>query len=397
MFSHLPAGFLWGASTFGLRSSASGKPDFSILFSEKPCTVAFVSTTNRFCGEPVKLCRKRFATGEKIRGVVVNVGIANVNTGEEGYQNAEEICALSAQKLGISPEELFGASTGVIGKPLPMDAIRTGIAEKFPSLSSDPKPFTEGILTTDLVAKTASKELSNGIKIFGTCKGSGMIEPNMATMLAFVVTDAAIEATELQKMWKRVVAKTFNAVSVDGDTSTSDMAFLFASGEKSLLGSPLDKGELEGVEFESGLLEVCTSLAKQIAADGEGTTKMLETRVNGAKTEEDAKKIAKSVINSNLWKCALFGNDPNWGRILCAMGYAGAEFDPQKVSLTLCETPLMTHGKVENFDANALSQKISCCKEVVLEIFLYEGDAQFTAYGCDLSYKYVEINAEYHT
>ncbi len=390
MIHALPKGFLFGSHIFGLRSSISTKPDFSVLFSENPCTVAFVSTTNIFCGEPVKLCKERFKTSKKMRGVIVNVGSANVGTGKEGKRNAEEVLTLSAKALGVDPQELFCASTGVIGKPLPMQKIREGIIKKFPKLSSDPSIFAEGILTTDLVPKMASRELLNGVKIFGTCKGSGMIEPNMATLLAFVITDAEMESAELQQIWKRVVSKTFNAISVDGDTSTSDMAFLFANGEKKI-------SESEKEDFEKNLTEVCTSLAKQIAKDGEGATKLLEVNVFGTHTTEDAQKIAKSIVNSSLWKCALFGNDPNWGRILCAMGYAGVPFNPEKVSITLCKTPLLINGSIIKFDTAMLSKILSEQKEIILEIVLQEGDAEFTAYGCDLSYKYVEINAEYHT
>jgi glutamate N-acetyltransferase / amino-acid N-acetyltransferase len=384
----IPEGFLFGSSSFALRSSKSEKPDFSILFSETPCEVAFVATKNVFCGEPVKLAREIFAKQKKMHGVVVNVGSANVGTGKEGRKESEEILQLVSKKLNISPDALFPASTGVIGKRIPMEKVRQGIQKNFPKLEKNADLFAYGILTTDLVEKKTFVEIANGIRIFGVAKGSGMIAPNMATMLAFITTDADISGKMLQEIFERVIRKSFNRLSVDGDTSPSDMAFCFANGKKQIQ---------DFEEFENALFLVCKNLAKEIAIDGEGATKLLEVRIQNAKTEHDAEVIGRSVVNSSLWKCAVFGNDPNWGRVLAAMGYSGISFSPEKVSIRLMGEMLFLQGEIQDFSKETLSKKLSETKEVMLEIDMGNGRSSAIFWGCDFSYDYVRINAEYST
>lgn len=386
---HLPKNFLFGSSCFSLRSGQSTKDDFSILEVLKPCRVSFVSTKNIFCGEPVKLARKKFSLQKKYRGLAVNVGQANVGTGEKGYQDAEKICSLVAEKFGCNESEIFSLSTGVIGKPIKMDNIKDGIKNNFPKREHSAEKFSEGILSTDLVPKTAWSALSSGEKIFGIAKGVGMLEPNMGTMLSVVVSDANIPADIQQEIWKRVVEKSYNCISVDSDMSTSDMGFLWCSADYT------KQTNLQ--EFEEKLLQVCQTLAQKIAQDGEGATKLLEIEVINADTEKNAKILAKSVVNSPLWKSAVFGNDPNWGRILAALGKTQIPFNPEKISVAVQNIDLFQDGEIQNFDEKSVSKKMSENKKVFVKINMNMGEKSCSVWGCDLSYEYVKINAEYRT
>lgn len=385
----IPNGFLFGSSCFGLRSENQKKDDFSILFCEKPCTVSFVSTKNIFCGEPVKLAREKFSIEKKYRALAVNVGQANVGTGEKGRATAEKIVEKSAGKLGISADEIFSLSTGVIGQEIDSEKIFNGIEKKFPLLQNSAEKFAKGIMSTDTVPKTFGKRTKN-FSIFGIAKGIGMLEPNMGTMLSMVVTDAKIEPNIQQKIWKKVVEKSYNCVSVDTDTSTSDMAFLFSSGERET-----DEKILE--EFEKNLLEVCQNLAQQIAKDGEGATKLMEVKILNAESEKNAKIFAKSVVNSPLWKAAIFGADPNWGRILMALGKTEIPFSPEKISISLQDIFLFKEGEIQNFSEKQVSEKMQSSEKVSVVCDMQTGSESSTVWGCDLSYEYVKINAEYTT
>jgi glutamate N-acetyltransferase/amino-acid N-acetyltransferase len=310
------------------------------------------------------------------------------------------MAAIAAKELKITPKNVLVASTGVIGKFLPIDKITAAMPKLAESLSETAKggtAFAQAIMTTDLVKKESAVRVKTGAKNFtigGTVKGSGMIHPNMATMLCFITTDAAIENPLLNTIVKRVVNRTFNNLTVDGDTSTNDMVLVMANGASGV--QIKGRGSAEVKAFEDGLFAVCNDLCKKIAADGEGATKRVEINVKGAKTEEDARLAAKAVANSNLTKCALFGNDPNWGRIACAVGYSGAKFSKRKMSIELCGIPVFKDLQPVAFDQAKAHSRLK--KKVVrIDIDLGIGNKETVAHTCDFSYDYVKINAEYHT
>jgi glutamate N-acetyltransferase/amino-acid N-acetyltransferase len=374
----------------------AGRRDLGLLFSELPCQTAAVFTSNAVWGAPLVVTREAVENGG-VRAVVANSGNANAATGERGIEDARAMQALVAETLGIKGGEVAVASTGVIGVHLPMDRISSGIRAASGQLDEGSEGFAESILTTDTRTKEAVARVEIGgrtITVGGTAKGSGMIHPNMGTMLAFLTTDAAVERSCLQETLSRVTDRTFNRVTVDGDTSPSDMALLMANGAAG--NEPLTLDSPDYPAFLEGVGSVARTLAREIARDGEGATRLVEVTVGGAASEESAAALAKNVVGSNLVKTAIFGEDANWGRVLTAMGYSGEAFDPDGVELWFGPIKVFSGGEPvphEEDEANATL----AAGEVKITIRLSEGDASATAWGCDLSYEYVRINGSYRT
>lgn len=395
-------GFLAAGLAAGIKKGNT--KDMAMVYSEIPCVAAGTFTTNVVKAAPVKWDQHIVYDQSVAQAIVCNSGVANACTGEEGYSYCRQTAEEAAGVLGIPTESVLVASTGVIGKQLPMEILKKGVKNLVPLLSPTREAGTlaaQSIMTTDTVSKEVAVELELGgkkVTIGGMCKGSGMIHPNMCTMLGFVTTDAAISKELLQKALSRVVADTYNMVSVDGDTSTNDTVLLLANG---MAENPVITEENEDYkEFVKALLYVNTCLAKKIAADGEGASALFEVKVVGAATKEQAVTLSKSVITSNLTKAAIFGHDANWGRILCAMGYSGAKFDPEKVDLYF-ESAAGKLQIIENGVALDYSEeeatKILSEKEVTAIADIKMGDASATAWGCDLTYEYVKINADYRS
>lgn len=354
-------------------------------------TGAAVFTSNKVRAPVVNLMAERTKRG-KLAGIIVNSGCANAYTGKRGYEDAMTMASIGAEALGISEKETGVASTGVIGRYLDLDLIRrqsADVAGKLAHSADAEKAAAAAIMTTDTVQKHALVQ-REGFTVAGICKGSGMIAPNMGTMLSFVYTDAEVSAEYLHDALKSAVRRSLNRVVVDGDESTNDSLFCTATGEA---------GRVPKKEFAAALEECCVSLAKQIAADGEGATKLLEVRVKGARREKDAEKIARAVITSPLVKSAVYGEDPNWGRVVCAAGYSGVEFDIDELSLSIgegeSETSLVRKGEIT---ADLTKAKAAMTgKHVVFTITLESGKKEATAWGCDLTEQYVEINGKYTT
>lgn len=382
----------------------NNKSDMAMVYSEVPCIAAGTFTTNLVKAAPVKWDQKVVKESDSAQAIVVNSGVANACTGEEGYQSCMDMAKKAGEVLSIPQDAVLVASTGVIGKQLPMDIILNGIERLKDALGdklSDGTAAAEAIMTTDTISKQTAFEFEIGGKkviLGGMCKGSGMIHPNMATMLCFITTDIAIEKSLLQEALSEVVKDTFNMISVDGDTSTNDSVLLLANGraENELI---REKGN-EYEVFKEVLNKVMTSLSKKIAGDGEGATALLEVKVVNAKTKEQAIVLSKSVITSNLTKAAIFGHDANWGRILCAMGYSGAEFQPDKTDIYF-ESAAGCLQVVKNGMATDYSEgyatKILSEAEVFVIVDIKEGEEMAIAWGCDLTYDYVKINADYRS
>lgn len=377
----------------------NNKSDMAMVYSEVPCIAAGTFTTNLVKAAPVKWDQKVVKESDSAQAIVVNSGVANACTGEEGYQSCMDMAKKAGEVLSIPQDAVLVASTGVIGKQLPMDIILNGIEKLKDALGdklSDGTAAAEAIMTTDTISKQTAFEFEIGGKkvvLGGMCKGSGMIHPNMATMLCFITTDIAIEKSLLQEALSEVVKDTFNMISVDGDTSTNDSVLLLANGraENELI---REKGN-EYEVFKEVLNKVMTSLSKKIAGDGEGATALLEVKVVNAKTKEQAIVLSKSVITSNLTKAAIFGHDANWGRILCAMGYSGAEFQPDKTDIYF-ESAAGCLQVVKNGMATDYSEgyatKILSEAEVFVIVDIKEGEEMAIAWGCDLTYDYVKRN-----
>src|ERR687894_415648 len=374
------------------RVRYEGRRDLGLLFSQEAGGVAaVVVTTNVVKAAPLLVTREAVETGN-VRAVVVNSGVANAATGERGLEDACRMQTPVAAELGLEPEEVAVASTGVIGQHLPMDRVEAGIKEAAASLSSDGSPFAEAILTTDTRTKEAVATVEIGgevVTVGGVAKGSGMIHPNMATMLAFVTTDAAVEEECLQNALNGAAERTFNRITVDGDTSTNDMVLLMANG--AARNEPLTQSSPDYPAFEEAVEAVMGGLAKEIARDGEGATKLIEVVVEGAKSEESAAALAKTVVGSNLFKAAVYGEDANWGRVLNAMGYAGVPFDPYSVELFFGPVKVFANGEPVAHD-EAEANATLAGDEVRVTARLPEGVASATAWGCDLTYEYVKIN-----
>ena len=395
-------GFLAASCAAGIKYQ--GRQDMAMIYSELPCKSAGTFTTNVVKAAPVKWDRKQVESGEAAQAVVVNAGIANACTGEEGMEYCRRTAAAAGAALGIAPGAVLVASTGVIGKQLPMDRIEAGVKMLAKDLGSGldkGEAASRAIMTTDTKNKQVAVQVELGgalVTVGGMCKGSGMIHPNMCTMLSFVTTDAAISKELLVEALREDIKDTYNMISVDGDTSTNDTVLLLANG---MAGNKeiADKDE-DYQRFCQALHVVNETLAKKMAGDGEGCTALFEVTVKGAESKAQAVTLAKSVITSNLTKAAIFGHDANWGRILCAMGYSGAEFDPEKVDLFF-ESAAGKLQIIENGVALDYSEeeatKILSEPEVTAVADIKMGDCTATAWGCDLSFDYVKINADYRS
>jgi len=391
----LPRGFKAAGVACGIRKK--GRKDVALVYSQLPAQAAAVYTQNKFKAAPLQITEEHLQNGIA-QAVVVNSGIANACMGQQGLETAKEMALIAAESLQIKTEDVVVASTGVIGVPLPMELITKGIKEASRVLNCDGgTDAAEAIMTTDLIKKEIACKLEIGgktVTIGAMAKGSGMIHPNMATMLAFITTDANIESKCLQYILKKAADATFNMISVDGDTSTNDMVVILANGLADNPKITMDGQHIE--EFEGAIIKVCTTLAKMIAQDGEGATKLIEVEVVGAKSLEDARKGARAICSSSLVKTAIFGEDANWGRIVTALGYSGAEVNPLMVDVYIGDLLVAKKGTGLDFDEEK-ARRILKQKEVKLKVVLNSGSAEATAWGCDLSYDYVKINAEYRS
>jgi len=392
-----PRGFLAGATYIGLKTHGEDLLDLGILYSEAPCVAAGVFTRNRVKAAPVRLCQRHLENG-RAQAIVVNSGCANACTGDQGTADAEEMALLAAKNLGLSQQDVLVASTGVIGKALPMGRVRAGIGLVTVSRECG-HDLARAIVTTDTFPKEVAVRVSLGpgegdITIGGIAKGAGMIHPDMATLLCFIATDAAVSPAFLRSALKRAVDASFNMVTVDGDTSPNDSVMVLANG---LAGNRVIRSGGPGAEkFEKGLQGVCLFLAKSIARDGEGATRLIEVTVEGALTTAQARRAARTVAGSSLVKAAVHGADPNWGRVIAALGRSGAEMAESKVDLYLDDLCLMKAGRPLLF-ARERARAILFRSEVPIRVSLNIGEATATAWGCDLSEEYVTINSEYTT
>ena len=392
-------GFVAGGIHCGVRKNKS-KPDLAMIYSEKPCAAAAVYTQNLVKGAPILVTQKNIADGAA-KAVICNSGNANT-CNADGEEKAQAMCDLTAQALGIAPQDVVVASTGVIGQVLPIEPIQAGIPELVKALSADGShAAATAIMTTDTIAKEAAAEVEIGgktVKVGGISKGSGMIHPNLATMLCFVTTDCAISPAMLDKAIHQVTEKTFNMISVDGDTSTNDTFAILANGAA---GNPeITAPGPDYDAFAQALEAVCRQLSKLMAGDGEGATKLLVCRVDGAMDLSMARTVSKSVICSTLFKAAMFGADANWGRVLCAIGYSGAAVDVNKIDVSFRsakgQVDVCQNGAGIPFSEEKASQVLSE-HEIEILVHLHLGEASAEAYGCDLTYDYVKINGDYRT
>ena len=413
-----PQGFTASGMLCGIKKGRT-KNDTALIFSEKPCDAAGVFTQNRVKAESVKLTKQNISNGV-MQAVIANSGNANACTGEQGRQNALRMAKAAAGVLGIKAEDVVVCSTGVIGQQLPVEVIESHIQELKDSLSKEGhKEARVAIMTTDTHYKECAVETTIGgktVRIGAMCKGSGMIHINLGTMLAFMTTDCAISPAMLEKALRSSIAGTYNCVSIDGDTSTNDTLTILANG---MAGNA--RIESEGKDFDdflAALNEINTQMAMKIAGDGEGATRLIECNVSGAKDVETARTLAKSLISSSLVKAAIFGKDANFGRFLCAMGYSGADFDPDKVTISYkSHKGAKRHGATDfigrndgeeksvmvyekgvplNFDEEKALEVLSE-DEVIVDVVCGDGNASGTAWGCDLTYDYVKINGDYRT
>ena len=385
-----------GFSADGLHAGFKKKKlDFGWIVSEVPASVAGVYTTNKVIAAPLLVTKASIQKSQKLQAIVVNSGVANSCTGQQGLAAAYEMQLLTAQKLKIEPDLVGLASTGVIGEQLPMDALKNGLSQIL--VSGKAEDFAEAILTTDTCTKTCvvTEEFgSDLVTMAGVAKGSGMIHPNMATMLAFITCDANISSATLQAALSQHVETTFNQITVDGDTSTNDMVLVMANGCRQNEEILPDTEEFE--KFSKMLRYLMADLAKKIAKDGEGATKLIEVNVRHAKDERSGRMIAKSVVGSSLVKTAIFGQDPNWGRILAAIGYAGADVSVDNIDIWIAGIPVMQASSPVAFNPEETSDAMAG-ELLTLTIDLHDGDTEAQAWGCDLSYDYVKINALYRT
>ncbi len=393
------AGFSAGGVHCGIRKNKT-KPDLAMIYSDKPCSAAAIYTTNLVKGAPILVTKKNLKNG-RAQAVLCNSGNANT-CNADGIEKAEKMCALAGEALGISPEDVIVASTGVIGQPLPIEPIEGAVEELADSLSLEGSPAAAAaIMTTDTIPKEAAVSVTIGgkeVKIGGISKGSGMIHPNMATMLCFVTTDCAISSAMLDKAIRLAADCSFHVISIDGDTSTNDTFAVLANG---MAENPeiTEEGE-EFQTFSQGLSEVCKTLARMMAGDGEGATKLLVCRTTGAGDVKTARTVAKSVICSNLLKAAMFGADANWGRVLCAIGYSGAQVNVEKIDVSFRsakgQVDVCKNGAGIEFSEEKAAEILGE-KEISILVELHSGSAGAEAYGCDLTYDYVKINGDYRT
>ena len=392
-----PVGYSYAGIHAGLKKR---KKDMALIVSDRMATSAAAFTTNVVKAAPV-IYDMGILKGGKAQAILVNSGNANACTGTRGLEDAGHSAALVAHELGIPEDAVFVSSTGVIGVPLDMERIEGGIKELATSLGDDPIPAAEAILTTDTKTKLASVEVEidgKSVTISGMAKGSGMIHPNMATMLCFIITDATIGHEALQKLLGKGISDSFNMISVDGDTSTNDSVIVLANGASGC--GEIEEGSAAYAAFAAAFDQVLGELARQIVKDGEGASRFIEMRVTGASSKADARTLARAVISSSLVKAAFFGADANWGRILCAMGYSGASFNPDLVDLDFISAKgkirVLEGGVPLPFDEDE-AKAILLEKEVAVLADCHQGDGEAVAWGCDLTYDYVKINGDYRS
>ncbi|MBE8954368.1 MAG: bifunctional glutamate N-acetyltransferase/amino-acid acetyltransferase ArgJ [Quinella sp. 2Q5] len=390
-----PKGFKAAGVRAGIKKN--GNLDVAVIHTERMAAVAGVFTKNLVAAAPVQVSKEVVATGTA-HAVVANAGCANACTGEQGLRDARQMASIAAGELGCKPEDIIVASTGLIGSNLPMDKMSAGIHDAVSKLSREGSVDAgNAIVTTDTYSKTCATEIEIGgveVRFGAIAKGSGMIRPDMATMLCFITTDADIDQKLLQAALSEITEVTFNCISVDGDMSTNDSVVVLANGAA---GNPkITTRDADYEKFFSTLKNICTELAKRIASDGEGATKFVTVNVTGAKTFADAKQVGMSIANSPLCKTAIFGQDPNAGRFICAVGYSGVAIDPDKVVIKFGGLTVYAAGLVTKFDADEMRAVLSE-HDITIDIELGLGSAAATIYTCDLSFGYVKINADYTT
>lgn len=392
----LPLGFRFAAVTAGIK--ASGNPDFAVAVADRPASAAAMFTSNQIQAAPITIGRRHLQrSGGHVRVVAVNSGNANCATGEVGLAACEQVCRAAAETFGCSGHEVFPSSTGIIGVPLPAEKLVAALPEAQSKLSLDAQSFARAILTTDTRAKVAHATVAisgKPVRLAGVCKGAGMIHPQLvphATMLVYLFTDAAIEPVDLDQFLRAAVEQTFNRISIDGDTSTNDTVLLLASGAADVKIAASDDA------FANALTTVCTSLAKQIVADGEGVTHVVELQIEGAANDADALKIAKAIAHSPLVKTAWAGCDPNWGRLIAAAGYSGAVIDPARIALWFGALPICANGgRAPDFDEHAAHAYLQQ-REYSIRMSVGTGRGRCRFWTSDLTAEYVRINADYST
>lgn len=391
--------FAKGFTAAGVKAGIkkSGNLDVAVIYTKTQAVVAGTFTQNKVAAAPVYVSKEVVATGTA-HAIVANAGCANACTGQQGLDDAHKMAQIAADELGVNADDVIVSSTGVIGVNLPMDKLEAGIKDAVANLSADGSGNAgRAIITTDTHSKsvTCEFELSGKtVRMGAIAKGSGMIRPNMATMLCYITTDIAIDQTLLQKAVSGCVEKSFNMISVDGDMSTNDMVIVLANGEAN--NAKITEENADYQIFFDKLMMLCTELAKQIAADGEGASKFLTINVKGAKSFADAKTVGMAIANSPLVKTAFFGEDPNWGRVICAVGYSGADMVPEKTVVKFGGITIFANGTGATYDEKALAHVMKE-KDIVIDIELNMGQEDATVWSCDLSYEYVKINGEYHT
>jgi len=392
----LPAGFAAAGVPCGVKTT--GQEDLALIAADRPVPAAVVTTSNQVFGAPVAWCRKVLPAGfGRLRGIVINSGCSNVCTGRRGERDAEAMAALTADRLGAAKDEVLVASTGIIGQPLPMAKVRRGIAAAAAALGRRNDPaVVRAIMTTDTREKSAVVRTRIGgaaVTVAGIAKGAGMIAPSLATMISVITTDAAISPRPLHRAFRAAVGESFNALTIDSDQSTSDTAVVMASG---LAGRRLARGSAGERKFAAALAEVCGALAMALARDGEGATRLVVVGVRGAASRRDAKIAAKAVADSPLVKTAVHGADPNWGRIVMAVGKSAAKVVAERLSVRIGRETVFARGRPRKCDLAAVEKHLRG-ETVTLDVNLGLGEGAFTAYTCDLSREYVTINADYHT
>lgn len=391
--------FAKGFTAAGVKAGIkkSGNLDVAVIYTKTQAVVAGTFTQNKVAAAPVYVSKEVVATGTA-HAIVANAGCANACTGQQGLDDAHKMAQIAADELGVNADDVIVGSTGVIGVSLPMDKLEAGIKDAVANLSADGSGNAgRAIITTDTHSKsvTCEFELSGKtVRMGAIAKGSGMIRPNMATMLCYITTDIAIDQALLQKAVSGCVEKSFNMISVDGDMSTNDMVIVLANGEAN--NAKITEENADYQIFFDKLMMLCTELAKQIAADGEGASKFLTINVKGAKSFADAKTVGMAIANSPLVKTAFFGEDPNWGRVICAVGYSGADMVPEKTVVKFGGITIFANGTGATYDEKALAHVMKQ-KDIVIDIELNMGQEDATVWSCDLSYEYVKINGEYHT
>lgn len=391
--------FAKGFTAAGVKAGIkkSGNLDVAVIYTKTQAVVAGTFTQNKVAAAPVYVSKEVVATGTA-HAIVANAGCANACTGQQGLDDAHKMAQIAADELGVNADDVIVGSTGVIGVNLPMDKLEAGIKDAVANLSADGSGNAgRAIITTDTHSKsvTCEFELSGKtVRMGAIAKGSGMIRPNMATMLCYITTDIAIDQALLQKAVSGCVEKSFNMISVDGDMSTNDMVIVLANGEAN--NAKITEENADYQIFFDKLMMLCIELAKQIAADGEGASKFLTINVKGAKSFADAKTVGMAIANSPLVKTAFFGEDPNWGRVICAVGYSGADMVPEKTVVKFGGITIFANGTGATYDEKALAHVMKE-KDIVIDIELNMGQEDATVWSCDLSYEYVKINGEYHT